>query len=194
MTFLVWWYLDDGHLKMNNGIPSKINLSTDSFTSFENQQLIELLERKYFLCFSLDGQNRLVLYDQLQIYYFYRMVEPFLHHSMSRKMLLSETKTKVNLSKRTTLYLPEDISILKPTRDINNMLNCLPKLYEIVINRTDYLQYYINSIYPISKIKNTKSYQIIIDESHWMLLYKIKNLTGLNNSQITAVCFSLSGK
>lgn len=179
---------------MNNGVPSKIILSTDSFTSFENQQLIELLERKYFLCFSLDGQNRLVLYDQLQIYYFYRMVEPFLHHSMSRKMLLSETKTKVNLSKRTTLYLPEDISILKPTRDINNMLNCLPKLYEIVINRTDYLQYYINSIYPISKIKNTKSYQIIIDESHWMLLYKIKNLTGLNNSQITAVCFSLSGK
>lgn len=58
---LAWWYQDDGHLKMNKGIPEKIILSTDNFTNKENQQLTNILRKKYQLCFSIDGQNRLVL-------------------------------------------------------------------------------------------------------------------------------------
>jgi hypothetical protein len=189
---LAWWYLDDGHLKINNGIPKKIILSTDNFTSYENQLLIKLLEQKYSLFFSLDGQNRLVLYDQLQIYYFYRLVEPFLHHSMARKMIVTVMKSKLISSKRTTLYLPQEISLLKPTQEINEMLNYLPELYEIVKDRKSYLYHYRKYVYPIRKMENTKSFQIIIEEKYRPLLLKIRNFTGLNNSQIAALCFTLS--
>lgn len=63
---LAWWYQDDGHLKIENGKISKIVLSTDSFTSEENEGLIHLLHRKYGFTFRLDGQNRIVLYERFQ--------------------------------------------------------------------------------------------------------------------------------
>lgn len=37
---LAWWYMNDGHLKINNNVPEKIILSTDSFHSLENQWLL----------------------------------------------------------------------------------------------------------------------------------------------------------
>ncbi|MFJ7932831.1 hypothetical protein [Sporosarcina sp. NPDC096371] len=40
---LAWWYQNDGHLKLSNGIVNKIILSTDCFSIEENAQLIQLL-------------------------------------------------------------------------------------------------------------------------------------------------------
>lgn len=73
---LAWWYQDDGHLTKKENIPKKIILSTDNFTSIENRRLMGLLARKFFIYFSLDSQNRLILYEQVQIIYFLRLVEP----------------------------------------------------------------------------------------------------------------------
>ena len=117
---LAWWYMDDGHLKNDNGIPRKIILSTDNFSLNENQQLIKLLTQKYSLFFSLDGQNRLVLYDQPQIYFFYRLVYPSLHSSMNRKMIKTKQTPCKTSPKRTTIYLPKEITLSKPTYEINN--------------------------------------------------------------------------
>jgi hypothetical protein len=67
---LAWWYQDDGHLKIVNRTVSKIILSTDSFSSEENVWLIQLLFDKFNLRFVMDGQNRILIYDQFQIIYF----------------------------------------------------------------------------------------------------------------------------
>lgn len=84
---LVWWYQDDGHFKQDKGIPKKIILSTDSFSAKENHFLICFLQKKYGFLFSLDSQNRLLLYDQFQILYFLKLVGPHIQESMSRKKL-----------------------------------------------------------------------------------------------------------
>jgi len=44
---LAWWYQDDGHLKIVNGIVTKLILSTDSFSVEENAKLIQLLEDQF---------------------------------------------------------------------------------------------------------------------------------------------------
>ncbi len=49
----------------------KIILSTDGFTKAENETLIQLIRQKYSLNFSLDKQNRLILYDKPQIFILY---------------------------------------------------------------------------------------------------------------------------
>lgn len=67
---LAWWYQDDGHLNQRNGILKKLILSTDSFSTTENQFLIDFLERKFSFSFSIDAQNRIILYDQFQIIFF----------------------------------------------------------------------------------------------------------------------------
>ncbi|MCM3567011.1 hypothetical protein [Neobacillus mesonae] len=71
---LAWWYQDDGHLSKKDNTPKKIILSTDNFTTNENRRLKGLLGRKFHLFFNLDSQNRLILYDQLQILYFFRLL------------------------------------------------------------------------------------------------------------------------
>lgn len=55
---LAWWYMDDGHLKQTAKRPEKIILSTESFSNFENNWLINFLQEKYDLQFHLDKQNR----------------------------------------------------------------------------------------------------------------------------------------
>ena len=188
---LAWWYLDDGHLKTDNEFPRKIILSTDNFTQIENQQLIKVLEQKFSLFFSLDGQNRLVLYDQLQIYYFSRLVHPFLHPSMDRKTIKTKPTTRGASPKRTTIYLPKEFNLIKPTNEMNNQLSFLPKLHKVSTNHESYLYHYKKYFLPIRELKNTKSYQITIEQKHWYFFNDIKRLTGLNNSQIATLCFIL---
>ncbi|WP_338449514.1 endonuclease [Niallia oryzisoli] len=188
---LAWWYLDDGHLKVDNGTPRKIILSTDNFTKLENQQLIKLLVKRFSLCFSLDGQNRLVIYDQPQIYYFYRLVEPFIHPSMHRKMIQFDELQNKSFPKRTTIYLPNNFTISKPTFTINDNLEYLPKLYEIVNDRNHYIDYYKNYFIKVLDLKDMKPYQVNVDLKHWQIIDNIKKFTGMNNSQITSLCFIL---
>ncbi|TQS71093.1 hypothetical protein DX933_17235 [Ornithinibacillus gellani] len=84
---LAWWYMDDGHLKIVNGIPTKIILSTESFSEQENMLLIAFLEQKYGLVFKTDKQNRIILYDQFQIRYFLFLINPYMQTCMYRKTI-----------------------------------------------------------------------------------------------------------
>ncbi|MBO0961041.1 endonuclease [Neobacillus sp. MM2021_6] len=184
---LAWWYQDDGHLTRKENTPKKIILSTDNFTSAENRRLIGVLARKFHLLFKLDSQNRLILYDQLQIYYFLRLVEPYMHSSMKRKIIFPKHST---VSKnRTTIYLPSNIHLTKPTMEINQQLSFLNTLKDIVMDRTRYLEFFKKVIVPNTLTQETKGFQIIIHGKYNGNLQFIKNHTGLTNSQIITLCF-----
>ncbi|WP_419158289.1 endonuclease [Rossellomorea sp. BNER] len=184
---LAWWYQDDGHLSQKDNKPKKVILSTDNFTPSENRRLIVLLARKYSLYFKLDSQNRLILYDQLQIFYFLRIVDPYIHSSMNRKIYFPQ-ETPTN-RKRTTIYLPKSIHLKKPTAEINKQLFHLHVIKEIIMSRTGYIDYYKKVIAPIRLIKETKGYQIFIHEQYIEVLQSIRNYTGLTMSQIITLCF-----
>lgn len=188
---LAWWYQDDGHLKVDNGIPRKIILSTENFTSDEIEELIKILGQKYLLFFSRDGQNRLLLYDQLQIYYFYRMIQPYIHPTMNRKMIPMDQNKAHASTKRTSIYLPINISLTKPTFEINHKLDILPTLLQIAKNHEQYIDLYKNHFLHFKNQEHIKPYQIIIEEKHWLYINDIRVLTGLNNSQIVILCFLL---
>lgn len=183
---LAWWYQDDGHLKLENGIARKIILSTENFSEEENKKLKGLLKSKFHLTFSLDGQNRLILYDQFQILYFLRLVEPFMHFSMKRKQIV---KTLANrLAKTTTIYLPATFQITRPTYDINDQLCKLNILFEFVKDRDGHLRFFKEHHW-INGKNVTKSYRIIIAENHKTQLSRIRSITGLSNSKIIECCF-----
>ncbi len=188
---LAWWYQDDGHLKIVNDLPSKIILSTDNFTPAENQKLIELLEDKFLLFFSLDGQNRLVLYSRPQVYYFNRLVAPYIHPSMDRKMIQYKDTVDTSSSRNTTLHLPQAYDIVSPTKEINSKLHNLPQLYKNAINRETYLNSYEKHILSLKNIATTKPYGIIIKQKYWEYIRDINAVTGLNNSQIVTLCFNI---
>ncbi|WP_162595906.1 endonuclease [Bacillus sp. CGMCC 1.16541] len=189
---LAWWYQDDGHLKREKGIVKKVVLSTDAFTKDENTKLTKLLYDKFQLTFSVDGQNRLLLYDQPQMYYFLHLIKPFIHNSMNRKqMVMSQHIPTLSTAKRTTIYLPIHIEINEPTKEITNTLKLLPILQEKISNRNMYENLF-QSYFPIitnTKKSETNGYQIQLSPRTLQGLYKIKIFTGLNYSQITYLCF-----
>ncbi|MDR9791516.1 endonuclease [Aeribacillus sp. FSL K6-2848] len=189
---LAWWYQDDGYLKTENHIPRKIVLSTDNFRNEENKQLIKLLEYKFSLVFSLDKQNRLVLYDQAQIIYFQQLINPYLHQSMNRKILQIPIIYKHNGAKRTTIYLTENIDLKRPTDEINKQLNLLPQLYKIIETREGYLSFYRQHVHIFLENAPQKPYQIRIESRHWKYLQLVKSKTGWNISTIIFLCFSIS--
>lgn len=178
---LAIWYQDDGHLKQKNGTIQKIILSTESFTVEENQTLIEFLRSKYSLHFSLDVQNRLLLYDQYQIIRFLHIVNPYIHPSMNRKK--RTVSVPKELPERTTIYLPSDISLKRPTSEINEQYKKLPLLTKLAIKNPELLKQF--------ESESCKSYQIKIAERHRKDLVHLKYLTGLNISQLTTFCFHL---
>lgn len=183
---LAWWYQDDGHFKHKNGVPKKVILSTDNFSLSENQFLIDFLEKKYGLSFSLDGQNRLLLYSQTQIVYFLQLVNPYIHESMCRKTRVHCEPRKI--ADRTTVYLPSNIFLSKPTSEINEQYKKLPLLValtkdlKIILNRDVLAQ--VQTI-------ELKPYQIKINRESKSILEQLKYQTGMNISQLTAYCFRL---
>jgi len=184
---LAWWYMDDGHFKIERNIPKKIVLSTDSFTSEENKWLIDFLYKKYKLSFNLDNQNRIILYDQFQIIYFLNLIKPYLHESMYRKTF-SSRPILFNLSaKRTTIYLPISIHITSPTKEINSQLKLLPKLVEYYKKGVFYKKF--EKLLFLDHGKKKKSYQIVINGINLSNLQLLKSLTGLTYSKLTELCF-----
>ncbi|GKW46574.1 endonuclease [Planococcus sp. NCCP-2050] len=181
-----WWYQDDGHLKQENGIVKKVIFSTDSFTPLENQFLIDFLQKKYHLSFSIDAQNRLILYDQFQILYFLKLVGPYIHESMNRKRQ-SLNGSKV-IAERSTIYLPTEFIVKNPTVEINNHYKKLPFLMALSENHTEFFK---ENISAQNKTIATRPYQIKIKEDYKDLLVRLKCKTGLTISQITAYCFRL---
>jgi hypothetical protein len=183
-----WWYQDDGHLKIENGQVKKVIIATNSFSNDENKKLIKLIEQRYHLKFSLDKQNRLILYDKPQIFYFIRLIKPYTHESMNRKIQLPVI-SKETSAKRTTIYLPSSIPIQHPTKDIHTLLNRLPilnaQLYEPNIYQSLFTTYF-------QKLKmdkaNYKAYQIRLtsEQIHW--LHECQNVTGFTVSQVVHLC------
>lgn len=184
---LAWWYQDDGHLKIQNGIPRKIILSTDSFSLLENQFLIEFLHKKYGLHFSLDAQNRILLYDQYQIICFLKLVDPYVHESMSRKRRVPYELKKI--ATRSTIYLPSDIQLSKPTSEINEQYKKLSLLSSLSKNHIEF--FHQNNLL-VNRQTITKPYQIQIETDYKESLALLKHDTGSNISQLTALCFKLN--
>ncbi|MCQ6277142.1 hypothetical protein JMM81_19900 [Bacillus sp. V3B] len=111
---------------------------------------------------------------------------------MDRKMINTKQIPSMTSPKRTTIYLPREITLLKPTNEINNQLTYLPKLHKISItDREMYLDHYKTYFLPLRELENTKPYQITIEQKRWCSLNRIKRVTGLTNSQIVTLCFVL---
>ncbi|MEI3607375.1 endonuclease [Pseudogracilibacillus sp. SE30717A] len=183
---LAWWYMDDGHLKIKNSTPKKIIISTESFTISEIDKLILFLKKKYHLKFTIDKQLRIILYDQIQIFYFLHLITPYLHQSMYRKSVLSCKNKEYIPERRTTIYLPNTIHIMKPTIEINLALSLLPKVIKKLKNET-FFKKYNNLIH--DNLNEPKSYQIVINDENMCNLTFLKQNTGLSFSQLTCLCF-----
>lgn len=189
---LAWWYQDDGHLKKENEIPRKIILSTESFTHAENQFLINLLYHRFNLHFALDGQNRLLLYDQFQIHYFLYLITPYLIPGMHRKLIHFNTiKSNVFSSKRTTVYLPALLKLKHPTKEINEQLSILTALYDEIKRERFYSNVLLNTVEELST-QELKPYQIVIKPNNLELCLILKNITGLNMGQLASLCFLMN--
>ncbi|MDL4839224.1 endonuclease [Aquibacillus rhizosphaerae] len=187
---LAWWYQDDGSLKLKNNIPRKIILSTECFTPEENIKLVLLLKRLYQLEFSLDKQNRLIIYTASQIHYFLSLVQPYLQPCMFRKNIqLTKLMYIPNGSRRTTIHLPSHFTLHKPTQDINKSLEKLTIIINLYKNEKFYPTIYNKFWEEQKNIPAKKTYQIVITETNLSLLYHLKELTGFNFSQLCHFAF-----
>jgi len=187
---LAWWYQDDGHLKKQNHCPQKIVLSTDNFTEQENTFLKQILLEKFQLSLKMDSQNRLLLYDQSQIYYFLKLIQPYTHPCMGRKMIHSQSIQEIPIkAKRTTIYLPDSILLRKPTEEINHVLSYTNFILTQLEDRGTFLKLYQSTKQIFLTEYEYKSYQVTISPNNRAQLYKIKQLTGWKYSQITLLCF-----
>lgn len=178
---LAWWYQDDGHLKKNkNGIVEKLVLSTECWTDEERELLKYVLNLKFNLLFSVDGQKRLLLYDQLQINYFLQLVEPWMQPVMIRKMkTVSPYKT---IAKRTTIKLSAHYQILKPTAHINDLLQ---RYVKVPITPAEQQRWIRKRTEP----EEMKSYQITIASAVHNEIIKKCSTTGLTLNEIVEEAF-----
>lgn len=185
---LAWWYQDDGHLKIEHNQIKKVILSTEGFAKDENEELIRLIKRQYNLNFSLDKQNRLILYDKLQMFYFIRLIRPYIHESMKRKIAIPSDVKKV-IKKRTTVYLPNTLHITQPTKNVYAILEKLPTLYNQLLDEHMYKKLFIEKFPALKMDKTTiRSYQIELTEEHIQKINACRQITGLTMSQIVHLC------
>lgn len=178
---LSWWYQDDGYLKIKDNKLKKVILSTDNFSVEENRQLIEFIYKKFSFQFSIDGQNRLCLYDQPQILVFLEIVRPYLHSSMNRKNWTNNHFPVISKPKRTTIYLPIKYLILFPTSEIKQVI--------ATIDCKEFIKDWFNSNYKLyihykEQPVLTKGYQVVLNLEEQNKLYTIQNFTGLRISDI----------
>lgn len=186
---LAWWYMDDGHLKWSNNTLRKIVLSTECFSVQEIEWLIHFLQQTYKLPFTMDGQHRIVIYDQFHIHYFLKLIEPYSLVSMHRKLKpLSHLPSRFVKQRRTTLYLSKSIKLINPTTDINNALKELDTLIRLFKEGEIY-----NFFIERKKNKTLKrSYQIVINSDNLEKLNFLKLNTGVTYSDLAEACFRLT--
>ncbi|MDU1844850.1 MAG: endonuclease [Niallia nealsonii] len=189
---LAWFYQDDGCLIMKDSKIKKIILSTECFSMEENKLLAQLIYQKFHIQFSQDKQNRLLLYDQKQILYFLHMIDPYLHSCMNRKRRLALFLPSKLPDKRTTIKLPLSITIKFPTEEIYQILDTLPKLLSVLKSKNGLRNLFINDYFLEDFTNTKKSYQIIIKGKQRDLLEECNFISGLNNSQITELCYRIN--
>ena len=105
---------------------------------------------------------------------------------MNRKKRVQSEPKKV--ADRTTVYLPADIILTKPTAEINEQYKKLSPLSSLV---EDYTAFFKQNILASKLTVDSKSYQIIINKESRDILGQLKYQTGLNISQLTTCCFKL---
>ena len=153
--------------------------------------LIAFLQGRYKLKFSIDKQNRIILYDQYQIIYFLDLINPYLHHSMYRKQIPYNLYRYSSPKKRTTIYLPLSIDIDKPTHEINHALSELT----IIIKHYKAGRFYTKYSETIDKLQHKREqqgFQIVISQTNISNLEFLKRNTGLTYSQLACLCFDIS--
>lgn len=180
---LAWWYQDDGHLKKNKeGVVEKLVLSTECWTDEERELLKYILNLKFNLLFSIDGQKRLLLYDQLQINYFLQLVEPWMQPIMIRKM-----KTALpykTIAKRTTLTVTSNFQFERPTKELNETI--AHYIDDVELNA----QHFQKWNYARRERNEMKSYQITLTDDNRQKLAQVQAKTGLTLNEITQHCLS----
>jgi hypothetical protein len=180
---LAWWFMDDGHLKMTNNQPSKIILSTESFTLLELHQLCTFLTEKFHLDFQVDKAKRLVIYNKMQIFYFLKIVQPYLVNCMYRKTLLKSSLCQIKDPKRTTIYLPLKLS--SPTVQIHESLQEIKEMINISTDPVRYIQMYPSLLKNICMHNhNHFSYQVTLPSHLIREIIKLQNITGMRMSEI----------
>jgi|SRR5690625_809127 len=113
------------------------------------------------------------------------LVQPWMQSSLSRK---NKTATQFKkFSKRTTVYLPSNIKISKPTKTINKIVE--RSLREINIH--EFRRKLPLLIESRTELPTTKAYQIELDSQLHYPLMKTQALTGLNISEIVTLAFEL---
>lgn len=78
---------------------------------------------------------------------------------MKRKTITLEQAN--TFSKRTTIYLPRRIQLVKPTLEINTHLENLHILEEIIMDRIKYIIFYKEEICPICCSKIPKDIKLL---------------------------------
>ncbi|MGD6903058.1 endonuclease [Bacillus infantis] len=186
---LAWWYQDDGHLKAENGKLKKVILSSESFSIEENNELIKLINSKFSIIFTSDKQNRLLIYDLPQIYYFLRLVRPYIHPSMNRKLFFPSPKI-IAQNKRTTIYLPSHFINNRPTKEIDEALcRSLNHLKNLLESDLTYFPFMKELFTRKNETIPLKGFQIGLSGSHMTTINKIQLCTGLQKSTIVQLCF-----
>ena len=179
---LAWWYQDCGHLRVKeDGTLEKVILSTEQWSDEELRLLQYVMNSKFNLLFAIDGQRRLILYDQLQIKYFLSVVTPWIHPLFAYKVkVLAVHKPVAN---RTTIRLPNQIPIPAPTKEINQMIQQYASSIKVTGDNFQRLNY--------ARQENNEStrYQVSLTEENQHVLCSVQASTGLTLGEIVQECF-----
>ncbi|ARK22460.1 hypothetical protein [Sporosarcina ureae] len=179
---LAWWYQESGHLKVKeNGTLEKLILSTEQWTEDELPLLQYALNSKFNMLFAIDGQRRLILYDQLQIKYFLSIVAKWIHPGFAYKIRNAEVHKSI--AKRTTIRLPNHISIPSPTKEINQIIQQYASSIEVTNDNFQRLNY------ARQEDNESKRYQVNLTEGNRDTLCSIQASTGLTLGEIVQECF-----
>ena len=179
---LAWWYQDCGHLKKKeNGTLEKLIISAEQWTDEERGLLQHVLNLKFGLLFAVDGQKRLLLYDQLQINYFLTLVQPWMQLCMVRKMKTITARKPI--AERTTISLPDSISLSKPTRQINDAIE---HWHHLICCTPDQFKHWN---YQRSEMNSMLSYQIKLTPKNQSRLMNIQAQSGLHLNEIIQDAF-----
>ncbi len=188
---LAWWYYDDGHLKKSrSNIPQKIIISTECFSYVENTKLMKLFDKEFQLRFLLDNYNRLVLYDQPSIHYFLHLIQIPPVPCMERKHISYSESLPGLPDKRTTISLPINITLNKPTQEINDSLVNLSSVIKDVRNHMFYQLHYF-SLLNTNKRGSYNKYQVVVRNENLEKLYWLKRRTGFSYNSLVQYCFIL---
>ncbi|OCA89026.1 hypothetical protein [Pseudobacillus wudalianchiensis] len=110
---------------------------------------------------------------------------------MNRKIVNSqEHQEQIFTTKRTTIYLPEHLLLHKPIKEINKAFAHTHTIIQQLKDRKSFLHLYRHFYSLLFSQHKLKGFQINVMAENRANLYKIKQLTGWSQSQVTLICFA----